>query len=75
MSMVKAGLALVAISLALYVFLIIYASPLRKFIGEKFGLSSWKEPPVFESKLTFLTSRVGDGLKKRFTLKKLEMLA
>lgn len=73
--MAKGGLAMVVISLSLFVLLIIYASPLRAIIGEKFGLSSFKEPPVFESKLTSLTSRVGDGLKKRFTLKKLEMLA
>ena len=73
--MVQAGLAMVAISLVLFVLLIIYASPLRKFIGEKSGFSSFKEPPVFESRLTALTSRVGEGLKQRFTLKKLEIMA
>jgi hypothetical protein len=67
---------MVAISLALYVILIIYASPLRDLIAEKFEcFSSWKEPPVFERKLTTLSSSVGEGLKKRFTFKKIEMEA
>ena len=74
MGLVKAGLAMVVISLALYVILIIYASPIRGFIADK-CFSSWKEPPVFERKLTSLSSSVGEGLKKRFTFKKIEMEA
>ena len=72
--MVKAGLAMVVISLALFFLLTIYASPIREEIAEKFKcFSSWKEPPVFERKLTSLSSSVGEGLKKRFTFKKMEV--
>ena len=71
--MVKAGMALAVVSLALFVLLIIYASPLRELLAEKFAcFSCWKEPPVFERKLTNLSSSVGEGLKKRFTFKKME---
>jgi len=73
MNMVKAGMALAVASLALFVLLIIYASPLRELLAEKFScFSCWKEPPIFERKLTTLSSSVGEGLKKRFTLKKKE---
>ena len=72
--MVKAGMALAVVSLALYVLLIIYASPLRDLLAEKFAcFSCWKEPPAFETKLTNLSSSVGEGLKKRFTFKKMEI--
>jgi len=74
--MVKAGMALAVISLALFILLIIYASPLRELLAEKFAcFSCWKEPPAFDTKLTTLSSSVGEGLKKRFTFKKMEMKA
>ena len=54
----------------------IHLISLRELLAEKFScLSCWKEPPAFDTKLTTLSSSVGEGLKKRFKFKKMEMKA
>ncbi len=68
LGMMKAGLALVVISLFFLVFIIIYSSPLREWFANK-CCKSWSEPPALEKKLTNMTTSVGEGLKRRLTLK------
>ena len=48
-----------------------YASPLRKLIAH-FLIPSWKEHPAIEHRLSRMSTTIGEGLKKRLTLKKLE---
>jgi len=66
--MLRAGMAMVVLSLIFLLAIIIYSSPLREFIAKR-CISSWKEPPALERKLTSMTSSVGEGLKRRFTFK------
>jgi hypothetical protein len=68
MRLLRAGLALIVISLLFLVKIIIYSSPLREFFANK-CCKSWIEPPELEKKLTNMTTTVGEGLKRRITFK------
>lgn len=69
------GFSFTIISFIAEIVLFVYASPLRGLLGEKVPfLKSFKEPPVFEDRLSTMRGKLGEGLKKRFTLKKLQMI-
>lgn len=67
----NAGFAFCIISFIAELAIFVYASPLRVFLGEKFNcLKSFKEPPMFENRLSTMRGKVAEGLIKRFTLKR-----
>ncbi len=74
MRMINAGFAFTIISFIFEIFIFVYASPLRPLIGKKIKfMESFKEPPIFETRLQTMRGTVAEGLKKRFTLKKKEL--
>ena len=64
--LVQAGLALVVISFAALLLLILYASPLRLYIAEC-CIPAWKEPPALEKKMTNMRDSMKEGIKRKIT--------